>query len=473
MPSYQFTDEGELPPGMPRMVRIGDVLAPAAAWDLADMDVEGAVLADLAMKAAFLSSEVTTAAIAQRIALPLYLAGKLLERLRASHLVEVLGEAGPLGYRYAATQRGRERAGQLLEVSGYVGPAPVSLEAYSAMVEWQRAQADPVDPERVVAALAELVLSDDVKLLAGLAVATGRALFVFGPPGNGKTTLGRLLHNALPGEIWVPHCINVDSSIIRVFDVQCHQPAGPLAGPVDPRWVRIRRPFIIGGGELRIESFDLIYSPSLRYYEAPLHLKANGGILLIDDFGRQRVEPHELLNRWIIPLEYQVDYLNLRTGQKIEVPFRQSLIIATNLDPADVMDPAFLRRMGYRLQLCPPTPDQYAEIFRLCAERAGVEAPEDQIERLLDRYRLERRELRGCEPRDLIDRALELRRFRGRTPELTPDDLDLAWAGYFGTLTAEGTRPARDPSARPAHPETGRSAPRDPRLIALRRNVPS
>ncbi|HEX8199375.1 MAG TPA: hypothetical protein VF590_02730, partial [Isosphaeraceae bacterium] len=456
---------------LPRMVRVGDVLAPAAAWDLAEMDVEEAVLADLALKAAFLSSEVNTATIAQRIALPLYLVAKLMERLRTAHLVEVLGEAGPLGYRYAATQRGRERAAQLMAVSGYVGPAPVSLEAYTAVTRWQRAPADPVTPERVVAALADLVLPDDVKLLAGLAVATGRALFVFGPPGNGKTTLGKLLHETLPGAIWVPHCINVDSSIIRVFDVQVHQPAEPLAGPVDARWVRIRRPFIIGGGELRIESFDLIDSPSLRYYEAPLHLKANGGLLLIDDFGRQRVQPHELLNRWIIPLEYEVDYLNLRTGQKIEVPFLQSLIIATNLDPMGVMDPAFLRRMGYRLQLHAPTPDQYAEIFRRHAARAGVAAPEDQVERLLDRYRLERRELRGCEPRDLIDRALELRRFRGGPPELTEEDLDLAWSGYFGTLTAEGNRPARDPGARPVRSEPGPAAGKDSRLIALRRNV--
>lgn len=466
MLAYKFPVETDFPPGLPQMVRIGDILAPAVPWDLAGTGVDEGILADLVLKAAYLSSEVTTASIAQRVALPSYLAANLLERLRVSRLVEVLGETVPLGYRYAATQRGRERAGQLMEVSGYVGPAPVSLASYTAMVEWQRTQDDPPSPEQVVAALADLVLPDQTKLLSGLAVASGRALFVFGPAGNGKTTLGRLLHDAMPGEIWVPHCIHVDSSIIRVYDPQFHASA-EVTGPIDQRWVRIRRPFIIGGGELQVESFDLTYSASQRYYEAPLQMKANGGLLLIDDFGRQRVKPHELLNRWIVPLEYQVDYLDLRTGQKIQVPFRQSLIIATNLDPMDVMDPAFLRRMGYRLQLCAPSPGQYAEIFRRYAARVGVDAPEDQIEALLDRYRLERRELRGCEPRDLIDRVLELCRFRGRPPELTEEDLALAWAGYFGTLTSEGGRPSRNHPARPSRSLAGRSTRINSRSIPL------
>jgi hypothetical protein len=183
---------------------------------------------------------------------------------------------------------------------------------------------------------------------------------------------------------------------------------------------------------MTLDSFDLIYSPSLRYYEAPLHVKANGGTFLIDDFGRQRVDPHELLNRWIIPLENRIDYLTLHTGMKIQVPFLQLLIIATNLDPERVTDPAFLRRIGYRLFLAPPSPERYHEIFRRYAERHGITVPPGLVARLLERYATEGRELRGCEPRDLIERARDICRFTGRPLELDDDVMALAWAGYFG-----------------------------------------
>jgi predicted ATPase with chaperone activity len=264
---------------------------------------------------------------------------------------------------------------------------------------------------------------------------SGRSLFVFGPPGNGKTTLGRMIHGALRGDIWIPHCIAIEENIIRVYDPQLHQAAEvPLQEPwtIDQRWVRIRRPLIVGGSEMTLDSFDLIYIPSLRYYEAPLHLKANGGMFLIDDFGRQRVDPHELLNRWIIPLENRIDYLTLHTGQKIQIPFLQSLIIATNLDPATVTDPAFLRRMGYRLYLGEPTPDRYSQIFERYASGQGISIPPGLVAGLLERYRSEKRELRCCEPRDLIERARDICRFTGRPLELNDAVMALAWNGYFG-----------------------------------------
>ena len=187
---------------------------------------------------------------------------------------------------------------------------------------------------------------------------------------------------------------------------------------------------------MTLESFDLIYSPSLRYYEAPLHMKANGGMFLIDDFGRQRVDPHELLNRWIIPLENRIDYLTLHTGKKIQIPFLQSLIIATNLDPEQVTDPAFLRRMGYRLCLEAPSPERYRTILERYAGRFGIAIPPGLVERLLERYAAEGRELRGCEPRDLIERARDICRFTGRPMELNDDVMALAWKGYFGTTPA-------------------------------------
>jgi hypothetical protein len=249
-----------------------------------------------------------------------------------------------------------------------------------------------------------------------------------------------MLHGALRGDLWVPHCIGIEESVIRVFDVQLHQVVeADVDQPwtIDQRWVRIRRPLIVGGSEMTLESFDLNYSRALRFYEAPLHLKANGGTFLIDDYGRQRIDPTELLNRWIIPLEHRVDYLTLQTGQKIQMPLLQMLIIATNLELGAVTDPAFLRRMGYRLHLGAPTPAQYAQIFDRYATQHGIPVAPGLVARLLERYQSEKRELRSCEPRDLVERARDICRFTDRPLELNDDVIALAWAGYFGQTPAK------------------------------------
>jgi predicted ATPase with chaperone activity len=309
----------------------------------------------------------------------------------------------------------------------------VSLEGYRRFLRRQLEPLPEPRPADVEGALASMVLPAGAVRLAGLAVASGRSLFLYGQPGNGKTTLGRLLHGALRGDFWVPDCIAVGESIVRVFDPLCHRPvAGARSPGIDGRWVRIRRPLVTVGGELTIDSLDAAYSETTRTYEAPIHVKSNGGVLLIDDFGRQRVAPHELLNRWIVPLEYGVDHLTLRTGQQIQVPFRQTLVFATNLDLGLVTDSAFLRRIGYRLELRSPGEEEYAEIFRRQAAARGVAVPPGTVESLLERYRGEGRDLRACHPRDLIDRALDLRRFEGTEPGLDGRSLELAWLGYFG-----------------------------------------
>ncbi|MBI1914733.1 MAG: hypothetical protein HYS12_08355 [Planctomycetes bacterium] len=432
--------EQTIPP-LPRLVAVEGAAsaekaeAPAAPVDVCDTGMDRGVLLDLALKTAFTVPQCNTEWVARQLHLPQVVAGELLEQLRTDHLLEVLGQAGPFGYRFSISQRGRDRASRLLEVSGYVGPAPVSLAAYAAFLDWQLSHASRVTPGQVESALDSLVLTPEAAQVAGLAISSGRSLFVSGPPGNGKTSLGRLLHEALAGHLWVPHCLALESSIIRVYDPQLHQlfdVRAEQSWAVDQRWVCIRRPLIIAGGETTLASFDLAYSSSLRYYEAPLHLKANGGTFLIDDFGRQRVDPHELLNRWIIPLEHQVDYLTLHTGQKIQIPFRQMLIVATNLPPEAVTDPAFLRRMGYRLRLGKPSPEQYADIFRRYAARYGLAVPQDLLARLLARYRAESRDLRACEPRDLMERVRDICKFRDTPLELTEELLALAWVGYFG-----------------------------------------
>jgi hypothetical protein len=436
-PRDERAAEPEGGPHLPRLARVGDGFAPAALTSLEDAGMDAGSLADLALKAAYGVPQFTTEWVARQLRLPLPLAQQLVERLKTDHLVEVLGPAGPLNYRCAVSQRGRERAVRLLEISGYVGPAPVPLEAYTAFLEWQLERMPPAAPADVADALSDLVLSDHAMRVAGLALSSGRSLLLYGPTGNGKTSLGSLLRRALRGDLWVPHCVAVENSIIRIFDPQWHEPA-PLppeqARLTDQRWVRIRRPFLTGGGEMTLDSFELTYSPALRYYEAPLHFKANGGIFLIDDFGRQRIDPRELLNRWIVPLERRIDYLTLRTGQKIQAPFRQVLIFSTNLSPDGLMDAAFLRRMGYRLHLGAPGPEQFAAVFERCAARSGLRVPPGLVARLLDRCRAEARELQCSLPDDLIQRSLEICRFGGRPPELNETLLDAAWGSYFGVV---------------------------------------
>jgi hypothetical protein len=426
--------EASRPKHLPTITTAGGLAAPEVPSTLDATGIDPEVLGDLALKLANTVPRLTSDWASDQLRLPLQLIEQIFWRLRDDQFLEILSQTGPLTYRYAITQRGREYARRLLEISGYVGPAPVSLDAYEAMLEWQVAQLPPPTMEKVKSALSPLMLPPNALEVSSLAAASGRSLFLFGAPGNGKTTLGRLLHNALAGELWIPHCIAIESNIIRIYDRHLHELSSSATEleKVDQRWLRVKRPFVVAGGEMTMAELDLAYSPSLRVYEAPPHVKANGGTFLLDDFGRQHLNPSDLLNRWIIPLEQQIDHLTLATGQKIRIPFKLMLIVATNLPGRAVADPAFLRRMGYRLHLDKPDAKRFSEIWRRYAKWAGLRVDEKMIEEVLDRYAREGRELRASEPRDLMERVRDICALRQRAFALEDDLLDLAWRGYFG-----------------------------------------
>ncbi len=419
-----------------RTAEIDGVLVPQVPTGLEDTGIDPDVLLNLALKYAHITPHFTTDSCARALHLPLPIIADLLEQLRVEKLIEMLGHLGPFNFRFRVTQPGRERGEWLMSISGYVGPAPVSVAAYTAMLEQELPRLPETTGADVTASISNLVLPEHAAEIAGLAASSGRSLFLYGPPGNGKTSMGKMLHEALRGSLWIPHCLGIENHIIRVFDRHCHVEApedvpAEAMPKLDRRWVRVRRPFVMVGGELTQEDLDLIYDTARGYYEAPLHFKANGGLFLLDDFGCQRTPCMELLNRWIVPLEHHVDYLTLRTGQQMEVPFRHLLIISTNIDPERVMTPGLLRRMGYRLCMANPSPQQYTAIFARYAARRGLEVPPGLVDWLLARYRAENRALHSCEPRDLIERACDMCNYRGEREELTEETLAIAWAGYF------------------------------------------
>src|SRR5262245_33282642 len=309
----------EVPPKDPdlqRLHKVGDLVTAKPTQELEEVRTEEATLADLVVKFAYTVPRFTTDWVAKHLHLSLPLVGEILQKLSFEGQIEQLWQTSQASAHYKITNQGKEQATRSLEICGYIGPAPVRMESYAAMLRWQFANSPAVQPDHVVSALSGLVLSPKAAQMAGLAASSGRSLFIYGPPGNGKSSLGRQIHSALQGDYWIPYAINVGESVIRLFDNHVHlRTEGVPDKPdlIDQRWVRVRRPLVVVGGELTLELLDLIYIPSGRYYEAPPHLKANGGVFLVDDFGRERVSPDQLLNRFITPMEYQIDYLDRKS----------------------------------------------------------------------------------------------------------------------------------------------------------------
>jgi hypothetical protein len=389
-----------------------------------------------------LGGEATGHVVADRMRLAYTMLEPLIERLRAERQIEVRGTtgSGTAGFRYALTDLGRDRGQQYLDINHYIGPAPVPLVAYVSYMRALQNARGYIDRERLRQGFSHLIVSDDVLEQLGPAVNAGKAVFLYGPPGNGKTVIGEGMGRALGGDMYVPHALDLDGQIITMFDPINHEPLDSDAGPAslittaprDRRWIRVRRPVVITGGELTLDQLDLNFNPLSKFYEAPIQLKANGGVFLVDDFGRQRVRPQELLNRWIVPLESRVDYLTLHTGKKFQVPFDVLIVFATNLKPQDLADEAFLRRIPYKIPIVDPTVEQFTQIFELNCRRRQLPFHPVMVAYLQRRhYKPADRPLRSCHPRDLLDQVTALCRYRGTPPVITRELLDRACSAYF------------------------------------------
>ena len=408
---------------------------------IADTGLHPDTLAQLMLKT-LVSGEASGTALSEKMRLPYSVLDSLIQHARVEKLVEVRGASGTgsAGYRYILTDLGRDRAGQFLDLCRYVGPAPVSLAEYNAYVKAAMAARPYVDRDLLSTGFEHLIVSKSMLDLLGPAVNSGKSLFLYGAPGNGKTVLAEGIGRALGSEMFAPHAIDVDGQVITMFDPVNHQPLGsiPDSGSVvaaamhDRRWEKIKRPVVVVGGELTLEMLDLTFNPISKFYEAPIQLKANGGVFVVDDFGRQRIPARDLLNRWIVPLESRVDFLTLHTGRKFEIPFNVLIIFATNLKPQSLADEAFLRRIPYKILAKNPTMDEYVRIFELNCRRRNLAFDPVMVEYLHRKYYQPRRlQMRACHPRDLIEQVVNNCRYQGREAVITRDLLDAACASYF------------------------------------------
>ncbi len=415
--------------------------APKAPLTIEETGIGADQLHQLFLKSLY-PGEATGVAVADRMCLLFSVLEPLVETARAERLIEVRGAtgSGSASYRYALTDLGRERTQQYLEANHYAGPTPVSLEVYVKQTKTVAAARGYIDRDRLRNGFHHLVVGDDVLDQVGPALNAGRALFLYGPPGNGKTVIADGMGRALGGDLYVPHAIDVDGHTVTFYDPVNHETlesddetSSVLATTArDRRWVRIKRPVVMVGGELTLDMLDLNYNPVSKFHEAPIHLKANGGVFLVDDFGRQRIRPEELLNRWIVPLESRVDYLTLNTGRKFQTPFDVLIVFATNLDPLSLADEAFLRRIPYKVPIEDPSVEQFTAIFELVCKNRDLRFHQVMVAYLQRRhYAPYGRPMRSCHPRDLIDQVTALCRYRGQEPIITRDLLDDACRSYF------------------------------------------
>ena len=421
---------------------------PAHPETIEDTGLPLAFIVELACKTLYFGGVMSLSSISEQLALPVSVARDGMEFLKRERLAEVKkgGDFLP-AYTFALTDLGRERAREYLQFSGYFGAVPVTLGQYTEAARGQTVRSMVVNSESVHLAFEGVILTPGLLDRLGPAINSGRSIFLYGPSGNGKTFVAERLVKVLNGNVFIPQAIYVDNQVVRVFDQVNHKrvDTGPRGGPATPfpeerngddrRWVLCERPVVVSGGELTLAMLDLSFDPVSNVYEAPLQLKANGGVFLIDDLGRQLVRPHDLLNRWIVPLEKGRDYLSLKNGKKFEIPFDQIILFSTNIEPRQLADEAFLRRIGYKIKIDDLAEEEYAGIFRQVCDRLGVACSPEIIRYMVDEvHGLRDIRLSACHPNDVLSRVAEICQYEGTPLHLDKEILARACRDYFMEL---------------------------------------